>query len=113
MAKTLDANAAKEAYFTASQGQLIWARFRKNRTAMISAWFLIIIILCGFFGNRFGIRDRNLRFERKFGLVFRQGNADGRVSLRDVLFGRVTGQRYRHFDIGGLRFLRRWPIFRD
>ncbi|MEM7057359.1 MAG: ABC transporter permease [Pseudomonadota bacterium] len=49
MAKTLDANAAKEAYFTASQGQLIWARFRKNRTAMIAAWFLGIIILCGFF----------------------------------------------------------------
>ena len=26
----------KEAYFTASQGQLIWARFRKNRSAMIA-----------------------------------------------------------------------------
>jgi len=49
MAKILDANAAKEAYFTASQGQLIWARFRKNRTSIIAAWFLGIIILAGFF----------------------------------------------------------------
>jgi len=27
---------AKEAYFTASQGQLIWARFKKQRAAMIA-----------------------------------------------------------------------------
>ena len=26
----------KEAYFTASQRQLIWARFRRNKTAMLS-----------------------------------------------------------------------------
>ena len=31
------ARRAKEAYFTASQRQLIWARFRKNRTAMTAA----------------------------------------------------------------------------
>ena len=49
MAKILSADAAKEAYFTASQSQLIRARFRKNRTAMIAGWFLIIIILAGFF----------------------------------------------------------------
>ncbi len=30
---------AKEAYFTASQGQLIWARFKKQRAAMIAAFF--------------------------------------------------------------------------
>ncbi|MDW4548648.1 ABC transporter permease [Defluviimonas sp. D31] len=40
---------AKEAYFTASQGQLIWARFRGNRTAMIAAWALVIMILMGLF----------------------------------------------------------------
>lgn len=39
----------KEAYFTASQGQLIWARFKSNRTAMIAAWALVIMILMGFF----------------------------------------------------------------
>lgn len=40
---------AKEAYFTASQGQLIWARFRANRTAMIAGWALLLMILMGFF----------------------------------------------------------------
>lgn len=40
---------AKEAYFTASQGQLILARFTSNRTAMIAAWALIIMILMGLF----------------------------------------------------------------
>lgn len=40
---------AKEAYFTASQGQLIWARFRGNRTAMIAAWALVLMIMMGLF----------------------------------------------------------------
>jgi len=39
----------KEAYFTASQAQLIWARFRRNRTAMIASWALIAMILMGLF----------------------------------------------------------------
>jgi len=39
----------KEAYFTASQGQLIWQRFKKNKSALIGAWTLIILILAGFF----------------------------------------------------------------
>ena len=44
-----DRDSAKEAYFTASQGQLIRTRFRKNRTAMVAAWLLGLIILAGFF----------------------------------------------------------------
>lgn len=40
---------AKEAYFTATQRQLIWARFKKNRTAMIAATVLILLILMGLF----------------------------------------------------------------
>lgn len=40
---------AKEAYFTASQGQLIWARFQGNRTAMIALFALIMMILMGIF----------------------------------------------------------------
>lgn len=40
---------AKEAYFTASQSQLIWARFKKNRTAMFAASVLIGLILMGLF----------------------------------------------------------------
>lgn len=39
----------KEAYFTASQGQLIWQRFKKNKSALIGAWTLIILILSGIF----------------------------------------------------------------
>jgi peptide/nickel transport system permease protein len=39
----------KEAYFTASQTQLIWARFRRNRTAMVASWALIIMVLMGIF----------------------------------------------------------------
>jgi peptide/nickel transport system permease protein len=39
----------KEAYFTASQAQLIWARFRKQRSAMIGASILIVMVLMGLF----------------------------------------------------------------
>ena len=41
--------ARKEAYFTASQGQLIWARFKKNRAAMVAAIVLVSLILMGLF----------------------------------------------------------------
>ena len=40
---------AKEAYFTASQGQLIWARFKKQRSAMIAAVVLVFLIFSGIF----------------------------------------------------------------
>ena len=39
----------KEAYFTASQGQLIWTRFKKQRAAMVGALVLILLISAGFF----------------------------------------------------------------
>lgn len=39
----------KEDYFTASQGQLIWARFKSNRSAMVALWALVIIVLMGIF----------------------------------------------------------------
>jgi len=38
---------AKEAYFTAGQYALIWARFKKNRSAMVAGVILIIMILMG------------------------------------------------------------------
>lgn len=41
--------AAKDAYFTASQGQLIWTRFKKQKAAMVGAWVLVILILSGIF----------------------------------------------------------------
>jgi peptide/nickel transport system permease protein len=33
---------AKDAYFTASQGQLIWTRFKKQKAAMFGAWVLVL-----------------------------------------------------------------------
>jgi peptide/nickel transport system permease protein len=39
----------KEAYFTASQMQLIWARFKKQRAAMVGASVLVGLILMGVF----------------------------------------------------------------
>ena len=39
----------KEAYFTASQGQLIWARFRRIRSAMVAAYILVFLVICGLF----------------------------------------------------------------
>ncbi len=40
---------AKEAYFTASQSQLIWARFKKQRAAMVAAIVLLVLVLSGLF----------------------------------------------------------------
>ena len=39
----------KEAYFTASQGQLIWTRFKRNKSAMAGAIILVALILSGLF----------------------------------------------------------------
>lgn len=44
-----DNQTAKEAYFTASQGQLIWARFKKQRAAMVAAVVLGALIFSGIF----------------------------------------------------------------
>ncbi len=40
---------AKDAYYTAGQGQLIWARFKKQKAAMVGAWVLVFLILSGIF----------------------------------------------------------------
>ncbi len=39
----------KEAYFTASQGQLIWTRFKRNKSAMVGAIILLVLVLSGLF----------------------------------------------------------------
>ncbi|MEC8272935.1 MAG: ABC transporter permease, partial [SAR324 cluster bacterium] len=41
----------KEAYFTASQVELISSRFKSNKTAMVAGWILTILILMGFFSE--------------------------------------------------------------
>ncbi|WP_204115640.1 ABC transporter permease [Shimia biformata] len=46
---TLQDQKSKEAYFTASQRQLIWARFKKQRAAMIAAMVLVVLIVSGIF----------------------------------------------------------------
>lgn len=41
----------KEAYYTASQRQLIWARFRRNTSAMVAATILLLLIFTGLFSD--------------------------------------------------------------
>ncbi len=45
----VEARRSKEAYFTASQRQLIWARFKKQRAAMVAAAVLVVLIVSGIF----------------------------------------------------------------
>ncbi len=45
----VEAQRSKEAYFTASQRQLIWARFKKQRAAMVAAAVLVVLIVSGIF----------------------------------------------------------------
>ncbi|MCY4283820.1 MAG: ABC transporter permease [Thiotrichales bacterium] len=37
----------KEAYFTASQTQLVWTRFRRQRAAMVAGAVLVVLVLMG------------------------------------------------------------------
>lgn len=41
----------KEAYFTASQYQLVWARFKKNRSALFAGSILMFFIVIGVFAE--------------------------------------------------------------
>ena len=56
---------AKEAYFTASQGQLIWARFKKQRAAMVAAVVLIVLIVSGIFAPFLSPYDPNIAGRNK------------------------------------------------
>jgi peptide/nickel transport system permease protein len=40
---------SREDYYTASQGQLVWQRFRANRTARVALYILFFFIFCGVF----------------------------------------------------------------
>lgn len=48
-ASTAPDRKSREAYFTASQGELIWARFRRNRAAMVAGAVLAFMVLVGLF----------------------------------------------------------------
>jgi peptide/nickel transport system permease protein len=41
----------KESYYTASQSQLIWERFKRKRSAMVALVILVIFVLCGTFAS--------------------------------------------------------------
>lgn len=56
---------AKEAYFTASQSQLIWARFKKQRAAMIAAYVLMFLLLSGLFAPFLSPYDPNIAGRNK------------------------------------------------
>ncbi|MFK7939768.1 MAG: ABC transporter permease [Roseovarius sp.] len=56
---------AKEAYFTASQGQLIWARFKKQRAAMIAACVLVFLMLSGIFAPFLSTYDPTIAGKNK------------------------------------------------
>ena len=42
-------NTSKEAYFTASQSQLIWGRFKRKNSALIAGVVLVFMIFCAAF----------------------------------------------------------------
>ncbi len=50
----------KEAYFSASQLQLIWARFRRNRSAMVGGIVLVSLISMGIFAPFLSPYDPNI-----------------------------------------------------
>ena len=81
----------KEAYFTASQSQLIWARFRKNRSAMVAGMVLAVMILLGLFADFVGpynptIAGRNADYTNGAPQVPRFCDDDG-CSLRPFIYG--------------------------
>ena len=55
-----EAQRSKEAYFTASQRQLIWARFKKQRAAMVAAAVLVVLIVSGIFAPFLSPYDRTI-----------------------------------------------------
>lgn len=61
----IDDQKAKEAYFTASQRQLIWSRFKKQRAAMIAATVLVVLILSGLLLRSFRPTIQQLRIETR------------------------------------------------
>jgi peptide/nickel transport system permease protein len=115
----------KEAYFTASQSQLIWARFRSNRSAMIALIALVAMILMGFFAPFLSpydptIAGRDKDYENGAPQIPRFWDHNG-FSLRPFIYGTertrsietnfrwVTTvnreeRRYVHFFVEGWRY---------
>lgn len=83
--------AAKEAYFTASQGQLIWARFRRQKAAMVAAWILVLMIMMGLFADFIGpynptVAGRNADYTNGAPQIPQFCNDEG-CGLRPFIYG--------------------------
>ena len=81
----------KEAYFTASQGQLIRARYKSNHTAMFAGWVLTLMILLGFFSEFLSpyeptIAGRDKKYENGPPQIPKFWDENG-VSFRPFIYG--------------------------
>ena len=91
--KDLAEQKKKEAYFTASQYQLIWARFRRNRAALVAGAVLIVLILMGFFSPFISpydptIAGRDKEYQNGAPQIPRFCDDNG-CSLRPFIYGTV------------------------
>ena len=87
---------SKEAYFTASQGQLIWARFRRQKAAMVAAFVLVTMIVMGLLADFIGpynptIAGANKEYTNGAPQIPRFCDEAG-CSLRPFIYG-VTRER--------------------
>jgi len=95
-AETAAERRRKEAYFTASQRQLIWARFRRNRTAMAAGAILLLLIFMGVFAPFLSpydptIKGRNADYTNGAPQIPRFCDDNG-CSARPFIYG-VTRER--------------------
>ena len=60
----------KEAYFTASQAQLIWARFRKQRAAMVGASSFLLMTSTAYVRSGRWSYSRQSRISLMYGAAF-------------------------------------------
>ena len=90
---------SKEAYFTASQSQLIWSRFKRKRSAVVAGLFLGTFILLGVFAGFLSpydptIAGRNAEYTNGAPQLPRFCDANG-CSLRPFIH---KVERYRGAD---------------
>jgi peptide/nickel transport system permease protein len=62
---SVDVQESKEAlrYYSASQWQLVWWRFKRHRTALFALSVLLFMFLCGFFANFVAPYEGTTRFQ--------------------------------------------------
>ena len=81
----------REAYFSATQSQLIWARFKRNRSAMIALVALVLMVLAGFFAPFLSpydpsIAGRDTTYENGAPQIPRFWDENG-FSMRPFIYG--------------------------